>query len=132
MASEPDADPGIPILIVEDEAATVKLMVRALETYGYEARVASSAEEAMSLMVPFNPRAIVLDLVLPRLSGLMWAEQLRRDPATRDVPIIATSRFSDEDAGRLARDAGCAHYFRKPIDPASLARLVRDHLARAK
>jgi CheY-like chemotaxis protein len=91
-----------------------------------------SAEEAVAMLRPFGPRAIVLDLILPQLSGLVLAEQLTQDPATRDIPIIATSLFSAQDAAEIARDAGCVEYVRKPIDPSTFARLLRDHIDRSK
>ena len=133
MGRDADTELGsIPVLIIEDEEASAKLIASTLETHGYETRIAASAEEAMVAMTSLPPRAIVLDLVLPRLSGLVLAEQLKQDPATRDIPIIATSRFSEEDAGHIARDAGCADYIRKPIDPDTFARLLREHFERDK
>jgi CheY-like chemotaxis protein len=133
MPHEPDAElAGVPVLIVEDETATAEIVATILATHGYETRIAGSAEEAIAILGSFVPRAIVLDLVLPRMSGLVLAEQLRQDPATRDIPIIATSQFSAQDAKQIARDAGCADYVRKPIDPQAFARLLRDHIDRAK
>lgn len=133
MAREADSELGsIPVLIIEDEEASAKLIASTLETHGYETRIAASAEEAITAMSPHPPRAIVLDLVLPHLSGLVLAEQLKQDPATRDIPIIATSLFSVQDAAHIALDAGCADYVRKPIDPESFARLLREHLEKHK
>lgn len=133
MAREIDPDLGsVPVLIIEDEEASAKLIASTLETHGYAPRIAANAEEAIALLDPFLPRAIVLDLVLPRLSGVMLAEQLKQVPEMRDVPIIATSPFSAQDAAHIARDAGCADYIRKPIDPDLFARLLRDHLERSK
>jgi len=133
MARDTDADlAGIPVLIVQDEQVTAKIIATSLEACGCETRIAASAEEAIALLVPFAPRAIVLDLVLPQLSGLVLAEQLKQDPTTRDIPIIATSIFSTQDAAQIARDAGCADYVRKPIDPDSFARMLRDHIDRMK
>jgi CheY-like chemotaxis protein len=133
MARETDAAlANVPVLIVEDEEASAKLIASALETYGYETRIAASAEEAIAAIAPVAPRAIVLDLVLPRLSGLVLAEKLKRDPATRDIPIIATSPFSAQDAAPIAREAGCADYIPKPIDPETFARLLLAHLKREK
>jgi putative two-component system response regulator len=130
-----DAEPelaGVPVLIVEDEQASARIIAASLETHGCETRIARSAEEAVALLARFGPRAIVLDLVLPQLSGLVLAEQLTREPATRDIPIIATSQFREEDAAPLARDVGCADYVRKPIDPSSFARLLLEHINRDK
>ena len=129
MAKESDVNlAGVPVLIVEDEEVTARFIAATLETCGCDTKIAHSAEEAMALLAPFAPRAIVLDLVLPQLSGLMLAEQLKQNPATRDIPIIATSRFSAQDAAQIALDAGCVDYIRTPIDPESFARVLRDHI----
>jgi CheY-like chemotaxis protein len=129
MARDTDADlAGVPVLIVQDEQITAKIIATSLESRGCETKIAASAEEAIALLSPFAPRAIVLDLVLPLMSGLVLAEQLKQDPATRDIPIIATSVFSAQDAEQIAREAGCADYVRRPIDPDSFARTLRDHI----
>ena len=133
MAGDSNSDVGsVPVLIVEDEEASAKLIAGTLETHGYDTRIAGNAEEAIALLAPFAPRAIVLDLVLPQMSGLVLAEQLKENPATRDIPIIATSEFSAQDAAQIAREAGCAYYVSKSIDPASFRRLLLDRLKRSK
>jgi putative two-component system response regulator len=133
MPQDRDVDlAGVPVLIVQDEQASARVIATTLETHGCETRIARSAAEAVALLAPFSPRVIVLDLVLPQLSGLVLAEQLTRDPATGGIPIIATSLFSAQDAADIARDAGCVDYVRKPIDPSTFARLLRDHLERSK
>ena len=133
MARDSDSDRGsVPVLIIEDEEASAKLIAGTLETHGYDTMVAGTAEEAIALLAPFAPRAIVLDLILPQMSGLVLAEQLKENPATRDIPIIATSEFSAQDAAQIAREAGCAYYVSKSIDPASFRRLLLDRLKRSK
>jgi CheY-like chemotaxis protein len=133
MARDTDSDlAGLPVLIVQDEQITAKIIATSLGTFGCATKIAATAEEAIALLVPFAPRAIVLDLVLPQMSGLLLAEQLKQDPATRDIPIIATSVFSAQDAAQIAREAGCADYVRRPIDPDSFARMFCDHIDRLK
>jgi CheY-like chemotaxis protein len=133
MARDSNSDLGsVPVLIIEDEEASAKLIAGTLETHGYDTMIAGTAEEAIALLAPFAPRAIVLDLVLPQMSGLVLAEQLKENPATRDIPIIATSEFSAQDAAQIAREAGCAYYVSKSIDPASFRRLLLDRLKRSK
>jgi CheY-like chemotaxis protein len=115
-------------LIVEDDDVSAKLIAATLESEGCETRRAASAEEALWILARFAPRAIVLDLVLPQMSGLVFAQLLKRDPATRDIVIIATSAFDEAEAGPLAHRVGCADYLRKPIDPISLPRVLLGHL----
>jgi two-component system, cell cycle response regulator DivK len=119
---------GVPVLIVEDDAASAKLMSIVLSAEGCEVRVMTSAEEALQALKTFAARVLVLDLILPRMSGLLLAQRLKADPATRDLIIIAVSVLGSTSAEELAREAGCAAYVNKPFDTLSFPSLVRDCL----
>lgn len=112
---------GIPILIVDDDVPSVELLRVVLEPAGFEVRAARTAEDALEAMRSFHPRAIVIDLILPLMSGLLLAQTLKADPATADIVLVAVTAFNGREAERLAHDAGCALYMRKPIDPVSFA-----------
>lgn len=119
---------GVPVLVVEDDLSSAKLMSLVLRQAGCDLRLAVSAEEALDILHSFFPRAIILDLVLPRMSGLLLAERLKETPQHRDVVIIAVSAVNGGEAERIAQEAGCTAYVRKPIDPISFANLVLEHL----
>lgn len=121
----------VPVLVVEDDPASAKLLSFILEREGCHVRVATSAEEALTTMTTFRPRAIVLDLVLPRMSGILLAEQLSARPEGHDLVIVAVSAFNGPEAVRVAEKAGCAAYVRKPIDVDTFPGLLRDLLHRA-
>jgi CheY-like chemotaxis protein len=87
-----------------------------------------SGEEAMGLLETFHPRAIVMDLILPRMSGLLLLQQIKAQPSTRDIVVIAVSVVDDPATERLVRAAGCAAYIRKPIDIHTFAEIVAGHL----
>ena len=92
-----------------------------LAKHGSDVRLVRTAEEALALMPGFRACVVVTDLVLPYMSGLLLARQLKSDPLTRDTAVIAVSAI---DAASLATEAGCAAYFRKPIDQQAYARTV--------
>jgi two-component system cell cycle response regulator DivK len=107
---------GVPILVVEDDPASARLLAVLLRTVGSDVRIASSAEEALTLLREFPARVLVLDLVLPRMSGLLLAQQLKQSSATRHIVVIAVSVVDGPETERLALESGCAAYVRKPID----------------
>jgi len=119
---------GVPILIVDDDAASAKLVAVTLSAEGCRTLVAGSADEALAVLPDFAPRAIVLDLILPRMSGLLLAQQLKANPATRDIVLIAMSAFNGAETELIARAAGCVAYLRKPIDAIALPQLLLNHL----
>jgi CheY-like chemotaxis protein len=119
---------GLPVMIVEDDVLSAKLLAIVLRSEGCEVRIAGSAEAALEVMPSFRPRVIVLDLVLPAMSGLLFAELLRADPATRDVIIVAVTAFNGSEVERAVLEAGCVDYVRKPIDPLTFADRLRNVL----
>jgi two-component system cell cycle response regulator DivK len=119
---------GIPVLVVDDDPASAKLLSILLRAEGCDTRSASSAEEAVVVLGSFRPHVIVLDVILPLMGGLLFAQRLKADPATRDIVIIAVSAVSGVAAKQGALDAGCAAFLPKPIDPLTFPNFVRDHL----
>lgn len=121
---------GEPILVVDDNATNLVLMRFILEPRGYAVTTAMSAEEAVAAIAKARPRLILMDLQMPGMSGFELTRQLKDDPATRDIVIVAVTAYAmagDEDR---ARAAGCDDYLTKPIDKERLRRVVADILAR--
>lgn len=108
---------GLRVLVVDDDPASAKLLAVVLGGEGCEVRTAASAEEASQALPEFGPAVIVVDLVLPLMGGLVFAEQVKADPKTAAIVIIAVSAFNGRPTEQAALAAGCAAYFRKPIDP---------------
>lgn len=107
---------GVPVLVIEDDPASARLVSTILSNEGGIVRTAGSAEEGLALLRTFIPRILVVDLVLPRMSGLLTVRQLKAKPSTRDIPVIAVSALNGPETERLALEAGCAAYLAKPID----------------
>ncbi len=119
---------GASVLIVEDDAASAKLLAVLLRGEGATTRCADSAEEALRCLEGSLPDVIVIDIVLPMMSGLSLAELLKVRSSTRHIPLIAVSAFNGPAAERAALGAGCAQFLQKPIDPLVFTQIVTTHL----
>jgi CheY-like chemotaxis protein len=113
-----------PILIVDDNPANLKLIRVLLLSEGYEVRGAVDAEEALAVLKEFRPRLILMDLQLPGMDGLTLTRQLKADPATRDIAILALTAYAMKGDDQKAREAGCDGYITKPIDTRSLPQQI--------
>jgi len=121
---------GAPILIVDDNAANLKLARVLLAADGHDIRTASSAEDALTVLESFHPRLILMDLQLPGIDGLDLVRRLKADPARRDIMLIALTAYAMKADEAKALAAGCDAYLPKPIDPDQFPLLVARHLRR--
>src|SRR5881396_3871990 len=116
---------GREVLVVEDERATQELIRAVVEDLlGGRARICDSGEHCLQLARERTPALVLLDLMLPGLSGWEVARRLRQDPRTSSVPIIAVSALSRPQERESALHAGCDAYVAKPFTPDELARLM--------
>jgi len=112
------------ILVVEDEAPLVTLLRYNLEKEGYRVCEATDGEEALTLIAERTPDLILLDWMLPVLSGIEVCRQLRRKPRTRDVPIIMLTARGEEGDKIRGLNTGADDYLTKPFSlPELLARI---------
>lgn len=118
----------IPILIVDDNASNTKLLAFLLNSKGYDVRTAANADEALAEVQSRPPRLILMDIQLPGMDGLSLTRQLKADPATSAIPIIAATAYAMKGDEERARAAGCDGYLTKPIDtrqlPLDIARFL--------
>jgi CheY-like chemotaxis protein len=117
-----------PILIVDDNPSNTKLLAFLLQSKGYEVRTAANADEALTSIAERRPRLILMDIQLPGMDGLTLTRQLKADPATKDISIIAATAYAMKGDEARALAAGCDGYLTKPIDtrqlPADIARFL--------
>jgi two-component system phosphate regulon response regulator PhoB len=130
----PDGLSSLPrplVLVVEDEAAITTLLRYNLEKQGYRVAEAADGEEALTRIQEQQPDIVLLDWMLPLLSGIEVCRQIRRKPATRDLPVImVTARTEDHDAVR-GLNIGADDYITKPFNIDALLARVRALLRRS-
>ena len=118
-------------LVVEDEAALATMLRYNLEKQGFRVDEAADGEEALARAAETRPDIVLLDWMLPVMSGIEVCRQLRRRSATRDVPIImVTARTEDQDAVR-GLNTGADDYITKPFSIDALLARMRALLRRA-
>jgi DNA-binding response OmpR family regulator len=119
---------GETILVVDDAPVSLKLAATVLRSEGYKVHLASTAEQALITFRTLVPRLLLVDLQLPGMNGLELTRQLRQDPRTREMLIVALTASVMVEAEQLAYDAGCDGFIAKPIDTRSLGRRLRCYL----
>jgi len=118
------------ILVVEDEPAIQELIAYNLKQAGHQPLRADNAEQAMNLVQNALPDLVLLDWMLPGLSGIDFARRLRTDKRTRTVPIIMLTARSDEQDKLTGLDAGADDYITKPFSPRELNARIKAVLRR--
>ena len=115
---------GKPILIVDDNALNLKLARTLLAAAGHEVRTAGDAGEALEVLQAFRPVLILMDIQLPGMDGLTLTRQLKADPATRDIVVVALTSYAMKGDDEKALASGCAGYITKPLDTRSFVEEV--------
>src|SRR5260370_24223421 len=119
------------VVIVEDEAPIVTMLRYNLEREGFAVDEAADGEEALLRIAERRPDAVLLDWMLPLVSGLEVCRQIRRSPATRLLPVIMlTARGAEGDRIR-GLDSGADDYVVKPFSPTELVARLRAVIRRA-
>lgn len=120
------------ILIVEDEAALVELLTYNLEKAGFRTTVARDGEEAMVAVAEDTPDLVLLDWMLPYISGIEICRRLRRNPDTSDLPVILLTARGEEGDRIRGLESGADDYVVKPFSPSELIARVRAVMRRTR
>jgi two-component system phosphate regulon response regulator PhoB len=120
------------VLIVEDEPAQREVLAYNLEAEGYGVARAENGEEALMLVEESAPDLIVLDWMLPNVSGIEVCRQLKMSPETRAVPIIMLSARSEELDRVRGLETGADDYVIKPYSVVELMARIRSQLRRTR
>jgi two-component system phosphate regulon response regulator PhoB len=120
------------VLIVEDEAPLVTMLRYNLEREGFAVDAAGDGEEALVRIAERKPDAILLDWMLPLVSGLEVCRQIRRSRATRSVPVIMLTARTEEADRVRGLDSGADDYVVKPFSPSELVARLRAVMRRAQ
>ncbi|WP_395672293.1 phosphate regulon transcriptional regulator PhoB [Phenylobacterium sp.] len=120
------------ILVVEDEDSLATLLQYNLEKEGYDVAVAGDGEEALLLVDERLPDLIVLDWMLPKVSGIEVCRRIRQRPEARNVPIIMLTARGEETDRIRGLDTGADDYVVKPFSMTELAARIRAVLRRLR
>ena len=119
------------VLVVEDERAIREMVVFTLKRAGFAVREAEDAAGARHAIADQRPDMVLLDWMLPDLSGLELARSLRRDQATRELPIMMLTARAAEDDKVLGLESGADDYLTKPFSARELVARIQALLRRA-
>ena len=118
------------ILVVEDEEAIMRLLQFELELKGFTVICAESAEEARILIDDKLPDVVLLDWMLPKMSGVEFAKELRNTPRTKELPIIMLTARGEEEDTELGLNIGADDYITKPFSKKELVARIKALLRR--
>lgn len=113
------------ILIVEDEQPIREMVGFALSNIGFEVLEAADAREAQTVIANTLPDLILLDWMLPGLSGIEYARRLKREDLTREIPIIVLTARAEEEDKIHGLESGADDYVTKPFSPRELVARIR-------
>jgi CheY-like chemotaxis protein len=113
------------ILLADDEEDIKTVVKFYLESRGYNVLTAYDGLDAISLCEQHKPDLLLLDVMMPVMSGFEVARRLKANPATRDIPIVMLSAASQGDSIKEGLEAGARDYIVKPFEPSKLEELIR-------
>jgi len=120
----------VKVLIVDDEASIRDMLVFSLARAKMETQTAKDAQSALAAISDNRPDIILLDWMMPGISGIELARRLRAEPSTRDLPIIMLTARSTENDRVSGLETGCDDYIVKPFSPRELIARINNLLRR--
>jgi CheY-like chemotaxis protein len=121
--AQPAADAPL-VLVVDDQPESAQHVAELLDLVGYRTLVAFDGEAAVSLCLEHQPAAVILDLHMPVMGGLVACTQIRQQPDGSKMRLIALTGSSSREARAAAELAGFDHFLAKPLMAASLLRVL--------
>lgn len=108
------------VLIVEDEYDSIQVMTRVLTHHGATVYVARNGRECLHILKDFTPSIILMDLDMPIMDGWEALAQIRANPATKHLPVVAITAYHSANVAEDAAQAGFDGYFAKPVSILSI------------
>lgn len=124
-----NAQQKVRVLVVDDDRLVLATLAKGLRQWGYEVAEASSGEIGLKLALETNPDVILLDVNMPRMSGLEVAKMLR---AQTTIPFLFLTAYGDTDIVKQATEQGAMGYLVKPVDISQIVPAIEAALARGK
>jgi two-component system, cell cycle response regulator DivK len=122
------AEAGGSVLVVEDNEQNLELVLYLLEEAELDVKVARTADEAREVWTREVPRLVLLDMHLPGIDGMTLVKELRADPRTQKLPVVAVTAHAMRGDRERFLAGGCNGYIAKPIQPATFVDEVRSYL----
>jgi CheY-like chemotaxis protein len=122
---EPAADAVRTVLIVEDQIEMRAIATAYLERQGYRVLAADNGADAVRQARTERPDLIFMDVSIPGMDGIRATAEIKRDPATRAIPVVIVTAHPYGSVGKRAMDAGCDGWLNKPCDPRRLLQEVQ-------
>lgn len=113
------------VLIVEDNELNMKLFHDLLDAHGYEVEQTREGLKAIAMAKKHKPDLILMDIQLPKVSGLEVTKWLKDDKALKDIPVVAVTAFAMKGDEKRIREGGCEAYISKPISVTKFLATVR-------
>ena len=113
------------VLIADDNIPNAELLEAHLDGAGFDTRIAANGDETMTLAKEWSPDVILLDVMMPKLSGFEVCKRLRADPATKDVGILMVTALDQATDIERAVDVGTDDFLTKPINKTELILRVK-------
>ena len=118
----------IRILVVDDEPDVVTLLQRSLESDGYDVLCAYDGISALDLVDSEKPDMVLLDIMMPMMSGYEVCEQIKANPQTKHIPVLCVTSAQSEDTRKRSRQAGAQGLLVKPFMPKELVAQIERFL----
>jgi CheY-like chemotaxis protein len=103
------------ILFVDDDPLTLETLKRSVELFGHEALLASSGEQAQTLVANHQPDLILTDMMLPDMDGLSLVKTLKNTPSVAEIPVVVLSASPEVDVTEISLAAGAEEFLTKPV-----------------
>ncbi|OAB61115.1 hypothetical protein AY599_17845 [Leptolyngbya valderiana BDU 20041] len=116
------------VLVVDDNAQNAELLEAYLDDLGITVQVAHDGQAALDAVATQPPDLILMDIMMPRMSGYQATERLKGNPATRDIPIIMVTALGEVGDVERAVDCGADDFLTKPVNKLELLTRVRSLL----
>jgi len=116
---------GVNVLLVDDNNQNLELLEAYLEDLSCELRLARDGMEALDAVAAKHPDVILLDVMMPRMSGFQVCAKLKEDPATKDIPIVMVTALNEVSDVERAIECGADDFLSKPVNKLELLTRVK-------